>query len=336
MKNRFILVILFLFISPTLFAAREVRKRRAKEDSVKWMEYKKELCTAQLQQLLEKHARWDSLNNKNKQEMKKLIKNGAKVDEVIREYLEGESFFSYACGRHDFGLVRACVASGASLEIPDKEGKTALFSCSHVPILKYLLELGVDVNHRDNSQKTALINAVESYYSTGVIELLSRYIAPSFRDSIHIPLYYGCQNNKNIDNFELRAAVLLWCSKFQFDSFDSKDEKERKVIANWLRKEHSGRPNFSIYKVIKKNIDRAYEEWQHEESEKTQHIIENFLERFFSDNHNITNIVRNYSGPSPVSYIPLRDLMKRKGSKQQYPAVAPLFYTKGIFSRLIS
>jgi len=56
--------------------------------------------------------------------------------------------------------VKTLVRSGASTQARSLAGETVLFvSTAHVPVLKYLLDLGINVNHRDHYGATALHHA---------------------------------------------------------------------------------------------------------------------------------------------------------------------------------
>ncbi|PKS06689.1 hypothetical protein jhhlp_006763 [Lomentospora prolificans] len=56
--------------------------------------------------------------------------------------------------------VKTLVRSAASTEARSLAGETVLFvATSHVPVLKYLLDLGINVNHRDHYGATALHHA---------------------------------------------------------------------------------------------------------------------------------------------------------------------------------
>ena len=100
--------------------------------------------------------------------IKELISKISNLNQVV----DGTTALIEASKRGFYNIVEALIDNGASLDVQDSRGETALMVVSkiqyrpdvHLPILELLLERGANINIQDTKGQTALI----SIYDTGL------------------------------------------------------------------------------------------------------------------------------------------------------------------------
>lgn len=114
--------------------------------------------------------------------------------------LDGESAIFHSVGNDNLEITRLLIASGSTVNLEDKNGKTPLFvavenSGQTTDVVTILLNNGADINHRDRYGRNALFLSVDVNGSLNKTELLLNH-------GIHV-------NVQSYDegDFPLRIAV---------------------------------------------------------------------------------------------------------------------------------
>jgi ankyrin repeat protein len=86
-----------------------------------------------------------------------LMESGAVVNQKDDQ---GWNSFFYACSNGNLDLVKCLHKKGSDIFLESKTRSTALIEASqHTPIIKYLVDNGLSVNHKNNDNCTPLFNA---------------------------------------------------------------------------------------------------------------------------------------------------------------------------------
>lgn len=112
----------------------------------------------------------------------------------------GQNALSISCIFGDYDIFLELLAAGA---LKHDAGKSLSFACGHgsLKIVKTLIELGVNVDHKDEYGRMPLFRAIEGGYPEAVSELLKAGADKNFVDR-------SGRNAKNLAEFYMRKDIV--------------------------------------------------------------------------------------------------------------------------------